>query len=359
MHCRPVSLVAPFALVVLLAVRASSAFGLDCYTEIDPLYLQTDVRSLVSAVDPAQAESIRTELIEYIWKSPQLPRTLPVVEYNVANPFSDLPDPPNLARIDRLTVSMDGFVSRMYLFVPVRARHRLVIFQQGHAHDLASTNGAETVQLFLQRRFPVVVVHMPLLGTNTGPPAMGTDHDAMFTLETPSLSPLKYFLEPVVRAVNYARQVRDARRVHMIGISGGGWTTTLMAALDPRINVSFPVAGTLPNYLRNQASPCSQPDKGDFEQYHPVFYSMVDYLDLYILGSVGPRRGQLQVLNQYDSCCFRGVRYRTYEDIVKTIVADFPRGKYDVFLDSSHTSHLISRHALDDAIFPFLRRRGA
>jgi integrase len=77
----------------------------------------------------------------------------------------------------------------------------------------------------------------------------------------------------------------------MIGISSSGWTTTL-AAIDrsahPRDHLR---RGTLPGYLRRQDAPCSQPDRGDLEQYHPVLYAMVDYLDLYILGSYGPGRG--------------------------------------------------------------------
>lgn len=31
-----------------------------------------------------------------------------------------------------------------------------------------------------------------------------------------------------------------------MGKSGGGWTTTVSAALDPRIRVSFPIAGSIP-----------------------------------------------------------------------------------------------------------------
>jgi hypothetical protein len=349
-------LAATLALAFALGA-AASARATDCYTEIDPVFWETDVRSLIHAVTPADIERIRGELITYIWKAPALPDALPDVQTDVANPFADLPDPLNLKRIDELTVSMDGFTSRMFLFLPARGVRRLMIFQQGHANDLASSNGDETVRFFLERRYAVLVVHMPLYGLNTGPFPGGGIHDPMFTLETPTLSPFKYFLEPIVRAVNYAQQVLRYRRVHMIGISGGGWTTTLSAALDPRIRVSFPVAGTLPMYLRRQDVYCSRGDWGDLEQHHPVLYSMVDYLDLYILGSYGRRRGQLQVLNQYDSCCFWGVRYLTYRDILKEVVAGLGRAKYDIFLDSSHTSHLISRNALDEGILPFLRRR--
>jgi pimeloyl-ACP methyl ester carboxylesterase len=346
------------ACAVVLGGATRPALGLDCYTEIDPIYLQTDVHSLIRAVSPGDVERIRGALIAYIWKAPALPQTLPEVALGVANPFPDLPTPPNVTRIDQLSVPMDGFVSRMFLFIPRHPRHQLVIFHQGHGDDLASTNGAETVRVLLQRRYLVIVVHMPLYGLNTGPFPHDGLHDPMFTLETPTLSPFKYFLEPVVRAVNYAEQVLHARRVHMIGISGGGWTTTLAAALDPRIRVSFPVAGTLPGYLRRQDAPCSQPDRGDLEQYHPGLYSIADYLDLYILGSYGRGRAQLQVLNQFDSCCFAGVRFLTYEDIVKDVVRSLGAGEYGIFLDSSHRSHLISDYALESAILPFLKRHG-
>src|SRR5438445_13772028 len=104
----------------------------------------------------------------------------------------------------------------------------------------------------------------------------------------------------------------------MSGISGGGWTTHLYAALDPRIKESFPVAGSLPSYLRTGA--CGSFETGDYEQNPAVssivshFYNNIaSYLDLYILASYGEGRKQIQILNQYDACCFAGIRYLTYE----------------------------------------------
>ena len=38
----------------------------------------------------------------------------------------------------------------------------------------------------------------------------------------------------------------------MIGLSGGGWTTTVAAAIDPRVGLSIPVAGSLPFDMRFQ-----------------------------------------------------------------------------------------------------------
>ena len=38
----------------------------------------------------------------------------------------------------------------------------------------------------------------------------------------------------------------------MVGISGGGWTTGVYSALDPRIEKSFVVAGTAPTVFEIQ-----------------------------------------------------------------------------------------------------------
>src|SRR5439155_16801794 len=85
---------------------------------------------------------------------------------------------------------------------------------------------------------------------------------------------------------------------HMTGLSGGGWATTIYAAIDPTIRCSFPVAGTIPLYLRTKGS------VGDREQFEPTFYGIAGYPDLYILGAQGRGRKQVQILVRRDDCCF-------------------------------------------------------
>ena len=41
-------------------------------------------------------------------------------------------------------------------------------------------------------------------------------------------------IEPIVRAVNHATRRSRFSRVYMLGLSGGGWTATLAAAVGPR-----------------------------------------------------------------------------------------------------------------------------
>ena len=104
--------------------------------------------------------------------------------------------------------------------------------------------------MLLREGYGVLGVFMPHLrpGDCTG------GHDAMFQLTTQG-SPMKYFLEPTALSLNYLKsrhrsgRFPNYRAFHMTGLSGGGWTTTIYAAIDPRIRSSFPVAGTIPLYL--------------------------------------------------------------------------------------------------------------
>ncbi len=85
----------------------------------------------------------------------------------------------------------------------------------------------------------------------------------------------------------YAQQLGYGK-IYMIGISGGGWVTTLCSAIDTRIYRSYPypVAGTPPIYIRAE----SARDWGDYEQTLPALYENVNYLELYILGSYSDGR---------------------------------------------------------------------
>lgn len=46
----------------------------------------------------------------------------------------------------------------------------------------------------------------------------------MFYTDSSSLSAVKYFLESGVQALNCAQKTLRARRISMMGLSGGAWT---------------------------------------------------------------------------------------------------------------------------------------
>jgi hypothetical protein len=193
-------------------------------------------------------------------------------------------------------------------------------------------------------------------------------HDAMFQMTNVTGSPIKFFLEPTAISLNHLKtQSRvgnfpNYQAFHMVGLSGGGWTTTVYAAIDPTIQCSFPVAGTIPLFLRTGGS------IGDREQFEPTFYRIAGYPDLYILGAQEEGRKQVQILNRRDDCCFGqaqhdekkiGLPYadamRTYERQVQAALTEIGRGSFRMEIDETAPSHMISHWAVEKVILPELR----
>jgi hypothetical protein len=123
-----------------------------------------------------------------------------------------------------------------------------------------------------------------------------TTHDAMVSaLEGKGGSALRFFIEPVVQGINhFLRANPGSAEISMMGLSGGGWTTVLAAAVDPRIKLSISVAGSMPIYAR-RFYPGSV---GDAEQMPPALYAeRASYLDLYTLDAYGKGRRHIQIGN--------------------------------------------------------------
>lgn len=128
---------------------------------------------------------------------------------------------------------------------------------------------ANAIDTLLGEGYAILAAYMPHMRPED---CRTVPHAQMFDLAIQSGSPLKFFLEPVAISLNALKG--RYKEVHMAGLSGGGWTTTIYAAVDPSIRCSFPVAGSIPLYLRTGGS------VGDKEQYLDEFYSMASYPDL-------------------------------------------------------------------------------
>ena len=149
-----------------------------------------------------------------------------------------------------------------------------------------------------------------------------------------------------------------------MGASGGGWTTLLAAALDPRITTSVSVAGSLPIPLRTGL--CGRASVGDGEQQNQpgLLYTKISYLDLYIMASNGRSNGlarqHIQVNNQYDTCCYFGVTHRTYSDMLENYVNQTRLGRYHYVLNThfvghgydSKTTPPAANNTLNDVVLP-------
>jgi hypothetical protein len=318
------------------------------YLETPKEYLKTDVAQLISIRQQQDVSRLRRELIALLWGNPGIPSALPsAVDNDVTDTrYNDIS---SLSKIDKLSIVMEfGLESHVYHFIPKAPNNKVVLYHQGHEGDFYKSK--VQIKRFLDSGYSVAAFSMPLLGLNNQPTVqllrLGklklTSHDHMKFLSPENGHPVKYFVEPVVLLLNYIEKNFDYSSVSMVGISGGGWTTTLAAAIDTRIEKSFPVAGSYPIYLRSN----SQRDWGDYEQTVPEIYRTVNYLELYILGSYGLHRKQLQIINQYDACCFAGTKSETYKDIVRERVLELGTGEFELFLDATHREHLISKAAM-------------
>ena len=322
---------------------------------------QFDVASIIQIKKTNDVIKKRNELIKLLWGSAGFPyNVLPdkVVRNIKDKDFTALT---NLKRIDELIINMDfGLNSIAYHFIPQKAIDQLAIYHQGH--DGKFSLGLRTIQAFLTNGYDVIALSMPLKGMNSKPIVFFkrfgkikiTNHEQIRFLKPKQGHPVKYFLQPVAVVVNYSEKLKF-KKIIMIGISGGGWTTTMYAAIDPRINWSFPVAGSLPEYLKARDIYNSSTLYGDYEQSVPKILRTANYLELYIMGSFGKGRRQLQILNEFDACCFSGTGFKSYKNIVKNIVKNLSEGSYDVFLDSTHRKHQISPKALE-VIFKDLKK---
>jgi len=279
----------------------------------------------------AEVAATRTKLIRYVFGQDTLPTELPTLDSE-----------------GNYTVHMaNGFDSHVRVLRPDNQNHRIILYHAGHtaygAGDELAVGG------FLERGFTVLLFDMPLIGENAAPVTAQLPDLGLVTVSThnemPYLdpitdgSPIRYFVEPVVVMINqFAATSYD---ISMAGLSGGGWTTTLAAALDRRIAQSYPAAGSVPLVIRF----AKEDSWGDWEQIEPSLYAIADYPDLYVLGASGRR--QLQVLNEFDPCCFSGDHRSVYEPQVKSALQSAGGGTFDVYLDTVNREHSISRAAFD------------
>ena len=93
----------------------------------------------------------------------------------------------------------------------------------------------------------------------------------------------------------------DPERVAVTGLSGGGWQTIILGALDTRVRLAAPNAGYigLDSRVRHRA------DRGDIEQNAADLAATADYP---LLTAMLAPRPALLLYNEHDDCCFQTAR---------------------------------------------------
>jgi hypothetical protein len=307
-----------------------------------------EIASELRVRDGAAAERTRAEVMHYIWKGGRLPRRAAQPVAAEAAPLILSLHTSNLAHVTTLKNDMARGVSTWsHLLRADRFEGCLVTYHFGHNEGPAQSGAEDLISRVLDGGCDVLVLTMPLMHGNPKPVVpteLGavrlTNHNAFLLLDGPTFSPIRYFLEPVALGLAYAEEQRGHYRlVAMVGLSGGGWTTTLYAAIDPRVHASYQVAGTLPLSLRGERQ------FGDWEQMVPALYRLASYLDLYALAT-HPRRRHVQMLNVHDPCCFSGQAARVYEDAVAGVASSFG-GSFAISFDHETAVHAVSRKHID------------
>jgi pimeloyl-ACP methyl ester carboxylesterase len=166
----------------------------------------------------------------------------------------------------------------------------IAIFQEGHGGE-STDIGAETISWLLARGWAVVALNMPRV------PHMWI-HD-WYASDDASIWRMLYGIGQVTEWIHRTWAPGRDPIVVAIGRSGGGWTTLMYGALDPRIDATVVVSGFEPISQRLEGDAV---DIGDWEQYEPSLFGVLDYGDLVKMAGTHPL---LVTYNERDVCCFR------------------------------------------------------
>ncbi len=329
------------------------------YEKINPKYLKTNPADLITIRSPEDAKRVRAALIGAVFGPGGLPATKApakvdknlVLDENLvsekdAGPFYAGID--NLAGVDRVFVKIDGsYLSRILHFRPKKGNGRLVLFQNGFGGTGTFNDRKERIEELVDEGYAVMALNLPSLGGNRiGErylPRYGWYLINSWRLLDLVDYPMRYWFTPVVVALNYGLGQMGYKSADMIGFSMGGWVTMVAAALDTRIRRSYPVAGGYPLYLRsgNEAKESPRP------HYYAPMIRAANYLEMFVLATVGKPRRQLQVFNRFDRCCYSNTKGKLYEKAVKDVVRLAGGGRFDVLIDETHARHKISDFAME------------
>jgi len=321
-----------------------------------PEVMGTDFNRLIQLRTAGEVESRRRQAIEYIWrgKSVGWGDVRPdQVERDVF--FAPLEDLTAVESIDRLVVTLPfGITSEVFHLKPKKRRSCLMLYQEGHRVSFLERR--RFLKRLVAEGCDVLALSFPLTGgINNRPeidhPRFGrllmNDPDDLQLVDSASDSFLYYFLAPLVASLNHALAENQFDRVGATGFSGGGWAVAILAALEPRIQASYSVAGSAPIGVH-----AARPGWGSPEQRDARFYEIATYTELYVMGAAGEGRRQTQIVNVTDPCCFSGTYWAAYGAVVAQRVRELGgRFRMLTYEDSAHQlSKPVSLAILDDFV---------
>ena len=167
----------------------------------------------------------------------------------------------------------------------------------------------------------------------------GFAHYTMNQLDLCGSSGIAPFYLAMSRALDLliALPEADPQRVAVSGLSGGGWQTIFISALDTRVTLANPVAG----YSSFRTRARNFGDLGDSEQTPSDLATVVDYTHLTAM--LAPR-GALLTYNAKDQCCF--ATGHALQPLLEAAQPVFKLFKADAKL-RWHSNHVPGTHNFD------------
>lgn len=257
---------------------------------------------------------------------------------------------PEVRSVKMLTVPLRfGLVSRVLVMYPEGAPKKCaVVYSAGHSGQW-DVGGDQAVLVGLRKGCTVAALEMPGYGRNGGQIAKTADghtvdltstslHERYWMLDEASASALDIFVDPVLQTVRYLQRTEPGVPVVLTGLSGGGYTSMLAAAVDTSVSQTISVAGsgrpTGPEACTEDYEYCATLQRGaTLEQ-------------AYYLAAQGPFRRFTQVSIWNDDCCYRQIRAEEYAEDIAAAVEATGLGQFLFLSDTFATQHSYTLQAL-------------
>ena len=200
-----------------------------------------------------------------------------------------------------------GYWSTAILYMPENpvGKTPAILYVEGHEHVGKAVEYAQKACINFAKR-GIVTLDPEWMGMGELAQKLN-QHDYAAHLDLVGANALGLFYLAMRRGLDYLAGLPqvDPSRLGVTGLSGGGWQTIVLSALDPRVAVMVEVAG----FGSLQSNITHPVDTDEVEETPADFLAGEDYTTLVAMRAPRPT---LLVHNGEDDCCFRSMLVKPY-----------------------------------------------